>query len=197
MPWSTTTMDEGKLFCFRFGSFSEKHIFPSNTWIFVTFLTAETPFKQMKEGTHLSLWVTEEAFGGMNPQPDHQHAYPTKRSKYMIMFAQLIMKIYSSDSSESPVMKHLLMNSFSRWRCSLAWAFFKIFLRLVPRFPGEENLRMFSLFRLIFSFLALTRHPKSSVLDKADLPGSTVKAFANKWSKKRNTINGTQTKELV
>jgi hypothetical protein len=60
-------------------------------------------------------------------------------------------------------MKHFVMNSFSFWRASDACAFFKTFLRLVPRFPGDENFLMFSLFLLIFSFLALTRHPNRLV----------------------------------
>lgn len=75
-------------------------------------------------------------------------------------------------------MKHLEMNSFSRWRASEAWAFFKIFLRLVPRFPGEENFLMFSLFRLIFSFLAFTRHPKRVVEEAtAGAAGRGAKAY--------------------
>ena len=61
------------------------------------------------------------------------------------------------------MMKHFVMNSFSFWRASDACAFFKTFLRLVPRFPGDENFLMFSLFLLIFSFLALTRHPNRLV----------------------------------
>ena len=60
-------------------------------------------------------------------------------------------------------MKHLAMNSFSNWRALLDSAFFKTFLRLVPRRPGEANLRMFSLFRLILSFLALMRDDINSV----------------------------------
>ena len=60
-------------------------------------------------------------------------------------------------------MKHLAMNSFSNWRALLDSAFFKTFLRLVPLRPGEANLRMFSRFRLIFSFLALIRDAINSV----------------------------------
>jgi hypothetical protein len=60
-------------------------------------------------------------------------------------------------------MKHLAMNSFSVWRALFDRTFFNVFLRLVPRRPGLENLRMFSRFRLIFSFLALMRDANNSV----------------------------------
>lgn len=63
-------------------------------------------------------------------------------------------------------MKHLAINSISSWRALLDCAFFKIFLRLVPRFPGDENLRMFSLLRLIFSFFAFTRDANKEVEER-------------------------------
>ena len=113
-----------------------------------------------------------------------------------------IIIIYSSAPSASPpVMKHFVMNSFSFWRASDACAFFKTFLRLVPRFPGEENFLMFSLFLLIFSFLAFTRHAKRLVGDetKADLEkaGRTAKAWIvelygrrriNRWNRIREIL---------
>jgi hypothetical protein len=64
-------------------------------------------------------------------------------------------------------MKHLAMNSFSSWRALEDWAFLRIFLRLVPRFPGVANFRMFSLLRFSFSFFALTREANKEVEEAA------------------------------
>ena len=75
-------------------------------------------------------------------------------------------------------MKHLARNSFSSCRACWEATFLIIFFRLVrPRF---ENLRMFSRFLWRFSFLALTRHASSSVVDEtADRPrkGAGAKAY--------------------
>ena len=62
------------------------------------------------------------------------------------------------------VKKHLAMNSASNWRALLDWAFFNSLRRLKPLRPPVLNLRMFSRLRLIFSFLALVRQLKSSVV---------------------------------
>ena len=78
-------------------------------------------------------------------------------------------------------MKHFEMNSFSLWRASEAWAFFKIFLRLVPRFPGDENLRMFSLLRLIFSFFAFTRDANKEVEERVTGYVKGVNAYGQKY----------------
>ena len=104
--------------------------------------------------------------------------------------------IYASVSSSAsdPVMKHFMMNSISFWRASDAWAFFIIFLLLVPRRPGVENFLIFSLFRLIFSFLAFTRHPKRHVGDErragSEKEGRTVKAYRiENMKKKKNALD--------
>jgi type III secretory pathway component EscV len=77
-----------------------------------------------------------------------------------------------------PVMKHLAMNSFSSWRALEESAFLMVFLRLIPRFPGVANFRMFSLLRLIFCFLAFTRHPNKEVEEAS--AGLVKKAFGAK-----------------
>jgi len=77
--------------------------------------------------------------------------------------AQIKIYIYSSELGAGIEVKHLAINSASSWRALAACAFFNIFLRLRPRFPVVLNLRIFSRLRLIFSFLALTRHPSRDV----------------------------------
>jgi hypothetical protein len=62
--------------------------------------------------------------------------------------------------------KHLRINSLSSCRALVDKTFFNSLRRDNPRRPPvdpELNLRIFSRFRLIFSFLALVRHAASSV----------------------------------
>jgi len=85
-------------------------------------------------------------------------------------------------------MKHLAMNSFSLWRALLDRTFFNVFLRLVPRRPGLENLRILSRLRLIFSFLAFIREANNSVVEEriAGLnAGFGANAFKGKMKEER------------
>ena len=81
-------------------------------------------------------------------------------------------------------MKHLEMNSFSDWRALPDSTFFIIFLRVRVFFPPVLNLRMFSLLRLIFSFLALTRQASREVRTP-----KRAGRGANAWKRKIETID--------